>query len=69
MITEVTYIFLNLRSVNSAINSENEEREEKLMSDATVKRPRLEYQGDWQWDKLTILTVLVKFSFLKSVAL
>jgi hypothetical protein len=33
------------------IHSENGEIKKELVSDARVKRPRLEYQGDWQWDK------------------
>jgi hypothetical protein len=51
MILEVTQIFLNLKSVTLEINSENEETEE-VVSDARAKRPRLEDQGEWHWEKV-----------------
>jgi hypothetical protein len=45
-------IYKSEESINSAINSENEESEEELRCAARVKRPTLEYQGDWQWGKV-----------------
>jgi hypothetical protein len=39
--------------VTSAVKSENEGTEEESVCEtARVKRPRLEGQGDWQWEKV-----------------
>jgi hypothetical protein len=49
MIVELTQIFMSLKSVTSAMNSEDEGTEEDVMSEsARVKWPRFEDQGDWQ---------------------